>query len=158
MQWVCIDLRKHAKKNPDWDVKRVALSDAEKKAFKPKLTRKGKCYYVNAIYKVPGQRKKKRATPLAKKAPAQKKVKTGDNAKPAVITEPNPIESVVLQEAVNSSLNDSNGEVDAKCLKRALAAGFSKFFVLAEAAKWKEWKEYAESKPAAKKAASKQES
>lgn len=151
------DLRKHVKKNPGWDTHRVALSDAEKKAFKPKLNRKGTCYYVNAIYKVPGQRKKKRATFVAKAAPAKKKAKTVVNAKPAVITEPNPIESAVLQKAVNSALNDSNGEVDAKCLQRALAAGFSKFFVLAEAAKRKEWKEYEESKPAAKIGASKQE-
>ena len=41
------------------------------------------------------------------------------------------VATAALQDAVDSAINDANGEVDAKCLQRAVQAGYSKFFVLA---------------------------
>lgn len=147
------DLRKHVKKNPGWDLKRIAISEEEKKSFKkPKITRTSTCYYVNAIFKVPGKPQKKRAAP-AKKASSKKKAKVDGDSKPEAKKKVDPAATAALQEAVNSAMNDTDGKVDVECLQRALEAGFSKFFVLAEAAKQKE---EADSKPAAKSKAKKQ--
>ena len=123
--------------------------------------------HKHTVFVVPGTPKpKKRAAPAAakKKDPAsKKKAKVVDDGylKPAakktktskpvaakkVKSKPNPAAKAALQAAVDSTINGTNGEVDAKCLQRAVRAGYSKFFVLAEVAKQME---DGDSKPAAK--------
>jgi len=79
------DFSKAVRQHEGWDVKRVQATLNEKKKFRK--TRKGKVYFVNAIYTVPGQgeknttnqNKKRKATKAktsGKSKPAAKKVKT----------------------------------------------------------------------------------
>lgn len=98
-------------------------------------------------------RKKKRAGPAASvaaaapkkakvaSAPSKKKSKVADasSKKKAKVAEakvprkPDPVAAAALRAAVQSA--KGSGEMDDECLKRALCAGYSKFFVLAEVAR-----------------------
>ena len=138
------DLKKHVVKSTGWDLKRVACTDAEKK--KHKVTRKSKAYFVNAIYKVPGTPKKKSkkkknkktastsasaSAPAAKKnasAPTKKRAATATKATKKPIYKANPVATAALQAALDSA-QDGDGVVDPKCLKKALAQGYSKVYI-----------------------------
>ena len=46
------DLRKHVKDHPNWDVKRVVATPAQKQEYR--VTRKGSVYFISVVYTVPG--------------------------------------------------------------------------------------------------------
>lgn len=82
--------RKFVKKHAGWDVKRVEATPEEKKASGE--TRKGKVYFVNAVYTAPKKQARSECTAFfaatttnaaaattAEKPPAPKKQKLGDS-------------------------------------------------------------------------------
>jgi len=112
---------------------------------------------VNAVYKVPGKKKKAKKAPSSKKAPAKKapakkrKAPTKPVAKKP-IAKADPEKVAKLQAAIASARSSSDGEVGAKEMQEALAVGYSKFFILDKAAEEESGDEKVEdSKPAAKK-------
>lgn len=121
-------------------------------------SRKSTAYFVNAVYKVPGKKKKAKKAPSSKKAPAKKapakkrKAPTKPVAKKP-IAKADPEKVAKLEAAIASARSSSDGEVGAKEMKEALAVGYSKFFILAqlEEEEAEEEEEVEDSKPAAKK-------
>jgi hypothetical protein len=128
------DFSRAVRKNHGWDVKRIAATPEEKKKFRE--NRKGKVYFINVHYTVPGaaSNNAKAKKPRAKKAKAP--AKSNEDA------------SRVLRDAISSAVESATGEVDANCLQRALDAGYSEHFILARAA---EERGDGDQKPAAKK-------
>jgi hypothetical protein len=62
------DLRKHVKDHPNWDVKRVVATPAQKQEYR--VTRKGSVYFISVVYTVPGMitkttRKRKKSSDTA---------------------------------------------------------------------------------------------
>ena len=120
-------------------------------------SRKSTAYFVNAVYKVPGKKKKAKKAPSSKKAPAKKapakkrKAPTKPVAKKP-IAKADPEKVARLEAAIASARSSSDGEVGAKEMKEALAAGYSKFFILAQLEDEEDSEsEVEDSKPAAKK-------
>ena len=107
---------------------------------------------MNAVYKVPGKKKKAKKAPSSKKAPAKKrKAPTKPIAKkPAAKADPEKLAK--LEAAIASARSSSDGEVGAKEMQEALAVGYSKFFILAQLEEEEEEDEVEDAKPAAKKA------
>lgn len=140
------------RQNDGWDVKRVAATDAQKRAYRE--TRKGKVYFVDLYYTVPGKATKKRAKAPSATA-ANKRAKTGGTAAPAVASAPplsagiaaakvplspkkkvNPKDARnALDAAVFSGVSSATGVVDDEKLELAVNAGYSKHFILAQVAK-----------------------
>ena len=123
------------------------------------VSRKSTAYYVNAVYKVPGKKKKAKKAPSSKKAPAAKKApakKRKAHTKPVVkkpAAKADPEKVAKLGAAIASARSSSDGEVGAKEMQEALAAGYSKFFILAQLEEEEESgdEKVEDSKPAAKK-------
>ena len=139
------DLKKHVKKSPGWDLKRIACSEAEK--VQHKVTRKSNAYFVNAIYTVPGtlkKKKKNRKSSGLKAAATARKTSNQDMAK--YKCPPNPGATAALQAAL-ASAQDNDGVIEPKCLNKTLSFGFSKAFLDAKV----EEQEELNVKPAAKK-------
>jgi hypothetical protein len=69
------DFSRAVRQHDGWDVKRVEATPEEKKKFRE--TRRGKVYFIRAIYTVPGgpAKKKKRARKVTKQEDAKKKAK-----------------------------------------------------------------------------------
>ena len=68
------DFSRQVRQYEGWDVKRVAATPEQKKGYRE--TRRGKVYFINAYYTVPGS--KKRAPKIVNgdaKKPAKKKTK-----------------------------------------------------------------------------------
>jgi hypothetical protein len=128
------DLRKHIISHEGWDVKRVAATPEERREYRE--TRKGKSYFINAIYKVQGIEPKKKRS---RKTPPEE-------VKPLTIEEEG-VAAKALEKAVSSAEND--GEVDDGCLQQAINAGYSKQFILGKAAE--RWNEMKDTKPSAAK-------
>lgn len=128
------DLRKHIISHEGWDVKRVAATPQERREYRE--TRKGKSYFINAVYKVQGVEPKKKRS---RKSPPEK-------AK-SLTAEEEGVAKTALEKAVASAEND--GEVDPGCLQQAINAGYSKQFVLGKAAD--RWNEMKDTKPSAAK-------
>jgi len=123
------DLRKHVKSHANWDVQRTAATPQEKRQYKE--TRRGKVYFINVIYKVPGKvvaGKRKRETSTATTAAA---ASGGKRKSPleALSSEMQANATSVLQAAIQSAANDANGNVEPEVFQRALDAGYSKHFI-----------------------------
>ena len=112
---------------------------------------------MNAVYNVPGKKKKAKKAPAStskkaassKKAPAKKRKASEPAKKPAAKADPEKVAK--LQAAIASARSSSDGEVGAKEMQEALAVGYSKFFILAQLEEEEEEGEVEDSKPAAKK-------
>ena len=118
------------------------------------ISRKTTAYYVNAVYKVPGKKKKAKKAPSSKKMPAAKKAtakkRKAKETKPVakkLAAKADPEKVIKLEAAIASARSSSDGEVGAKEMQEALAVGYSKFFILAQL----EEEEVEDAKPAAKK-------
>ena len=128
------DLRKHIISKDGWDVKRVTATPEQRREYRE--TRKGKSYFINAVYKVQGVEPKKKRS--RKSPPEKAKSLTAEEEGGA---------KTALEKAVASAEND--GEVDPGCLQQAINAGYSKQFVLGKAAY--RWNEMKDTKPSAAK-------
>jgi hypothetical protein len=122
------------------------------------ISRKTTAYYVNAVYKVPGKKKKAKKAPSSKKMPAAKKATAKKRKakeptkKPAAKVDPERVAK--LEAAIASARSSSDGEVGANEMQEALAVGYSKFFILALAGAEEDEEsenEVEDAKPAAKK-------
>lgn len=130
------------RQNDGWDVKRVAATDAQKRAYRE--TRKGKVYFVDLYYTVPGKATKKRAKAPSATA-ANKRAKTGGTAAPAVASAPSLSAGIAAAKVPLSPKKKVNpkdarkaldaGVVDDEKLELAVNAGYSKHFILAQVAK-----------------------
>ncbi|KAL7517815.1 hypothetical protein ACHAWX_002703 [Stephanocyclus meneghinianus] len=127
------DFSRAVRKYEGWDVKRIAATPQEKKKYRE--SRKGAVYFINAIFTVPGAKADSRTMKFAGRYSSCHP----SNSKDA---------TALLREAVASAVESGTGEVDQQSLKRALDAGYSKHFILAEAAKQRGDEDL---KPAAKK-------
>jgi len=115
---------------------------------------------VNAVYKVPGKKKKAKKAPSSKKVPAAKKSPAKKRKAPTKpiakkpVAKADPEKLAKLEAAIASARSSSDGEVGAKEMQEALAVGYSKFFILAqlEEEEEEEEDEVEDAKPAAKKA------
>ena len=112
-------------------MKRVAATPAEKAKYKE--TRKGKVYFINVIFTVPG---KPSAKPTKKTSAKSTGKRVHDNNGEA------------YRIAVLSGVNSITGEVDGKKLKQAMDAGYSQQTILAKVA---ELRGDGDQKPSAKK-------
>lgn len=143
------DFSKTVRWEHGWIAKRVAATNAQKAAFRE--TRKGKVYFVDLQFTVPGKPVKKRRneamTPSAKKARTggPSRVSAVDTAPVAAdrgastssrVKKANPEDARrALEAAIESGVNSSNGIVDEVSLKLAMGVGYSKQFILASVAK-----------------------
>ncbi|KAL3784879.1 hypothetical protein HJC23_012482 [Cyclotella cryptica] len=116
------DFSRAVRINEGWDVKRVVATPEEKKRYRE--SRKGAVYFINVIFTVPGEAMKNDTR--TKKFAFRSSQSHPSNPEDA---------SVYLRDAVASAVRSVTGEVDQQSLKRALDAGYSKHFVLAEAAR-----------------------
>ena len=105
-----------------WEPKRIAATAQEKDAYKE--TRKGKVYFINVIYTVPGGKVAKK-----KKAPVTKR-KQGNS----ISVRERKYRNSLFEDAVASGVGSTTGEVDENILKLAVDAGLSKSSILAEVA------------------------
>ncbi|KAL3775665.1 hypothetical protein ACHAWO_002694 [Cyclotella atomus] len=124
------DFSKAVRRNDGWDVKRVAATDQQKKAFRE--ARKGKVYFVDVIYTVPGGKVSKRRvkkTSTSAAAPAAKKAKTGA---PSAVKKTNPEDARrALSAAIESGVSSTTGEVNDESLQLAINGYLTIFFILA---------------------------
>jgi hypothetical protein len=145
------DFSKAVRRNDGWDVKRVAATDQQKKAFRE--ARKGKVYFVDVIYTVPGGKVSKRRvkkTSTSAAAPAAKKAKTGGGAiepatapsvgaakAPSAVKKTNPEDArrALSAAPIESGVSSTTGEVNDESLQLAINAGYSQHFILAKVAK-----------------------
>lgn len=117
-----IDFSRAVRKNVGWEPKRIAATAQEKDAYKE--TRKGKVYFINVIYTVPGGKVAKK-----KKAPVTKR-KQGNS----ISVRERKYRNSLFEDAVASGVGSTTGEVDENILKLAVDAGLSKSSILAEVA------------------------
>ena len=127
------DLHQYIKRHTGWDIRRVAATPMQKIEYNEQ--RKGKVYFTNVTYAVPG-------------CPARKK--RARKLDPV----PEPL-SPIVQNAATSALDNAvssaevNGIVDPVCLQDAMNVGYSKHFILGRAAE--RWESLKDTKPPAKK-------